>query len=486
MFKQPNDYATFTATVKNYGTIKGQISRVTIEEEPTQVLIDWLESKGLTEDDWEQFFSISNTAEVGTTIDPGETNEFTVTVRYLNAAEDIPEGAVNFTITVEYQQPSDGSSSGGNEEPSQPTEGEWVVDNQGKVIAYDPASIQNGVLTVPAVDKDGNHIISVDQASFVSEYNIIVYSTDENEYAIITDQSNYEKLRAYMEKSAFTIISDVNEIPQDETIQQSLKLNLDTSISVEDFDDDHDLKFATLEITTLDLSNATYLTEIGFGCFASGTIEEIIFNNALTTIRDGAFFQNHITSLKIPSSVTTIGDDAFSGNNITTLDLSSASSLTTIGEDAFSNNGLTSLSFVGANNLTTIGYSAFDKNSITSLSIPSSVETVDASAFRSNHIETLDLSHATSLTSIGGYAFSGNNITTLDLSHATSLTSIGNSAFGWQRDKNDSNISTLQSINASNKTKAEYDTMSDNSTWYDDGNSNFHIQYSDQCVGNGC
>ena len=478
ILQKPTDYATFTAIAKNYGTIKGMISTVTITSTPSQELSDWLSVNGGTYSD---YFEVTTTAQQNTVLNPEGEYEFSVTVRFKESATKLPQGSLENEIVITYVQANE-EQSGGNTPID--TDG-WLVDANGLVTHSPSDAVQNGVLRIPAVDQNGNNIVSVDQNSFEGEYNVIVYLTNNGGYAVITDQNNYEKLSAFASTLGVSIINDVSEIPSDKTVMQTIRLNLDTSIAVEDFGED-DIRYATLNVTTLDLTSATHLTEIGTAAFLGAPIEQIIFNNVLTTIGDSAFAETKLTSVAIPSSLTTIGESAFSNNSITTLDLSSASSLTTIGEDAFSNNGLTSLSFVGANNLTTIGYSAFDKNSITSLSIPSSVETVDASAFRSNHIETLDLSHATSLTSIGGYAFSGNNITTLDLSHATSLTSIGNSAFGWQRDKNDSNISTLQSINASNKTKAEYDTMSDNSTWYDDGNSNFHIQYSDQCVGNGC
>ena len=501
ILQKPTDYATFTAIAKNYGTIKGKISTVTITSTPSQELSDWLSVNGGTYSD---YFEVTTTAQQNTVLNPEGEYEFSVTVRFKESATKLPQGSLENEIVITYVQANE-EQSGANTPID--TDG-WLVDANGLVTHSPSNAIQNGVLRIPAVDQNGNNIVSIDQSSFEPEHNVVVYQTQNQGYAYITDQANYDKLSGYLNKmEGLVIIKDINQIPQNETIQSEFKLNLDTSIAVEDFDDP-DMKFATLEITTLDLSSATHLTEIGTAAFAGAPIEQIIFNNVLTTIRDAAFYQNHITSLTLPSSLVTISDSAFAENAITTLDLSHATSLTSIGnsafynnsitsltipssvetisDDAFSSNDISTLNLSNATHLTTIGYGAFYQNQITSLTLPSSLVTISYSAFSGNAITTLDLSHATSLTSIGNFAFRNNSITTLDLSKTTNITSIGNDAFDYQVNKNDSSIHTLQSINASNKTKAEYDTMSDNSTWYDDSHPDFHIQYSDQCVGNGC
>ena len=548
ILQKPTDYATFTAIAKNYGTIKGMISTVTITSTPSQELSDWLSVNGGTYSD---YFEVTTTAQQNTVLNPEGEYEFSVTVRFKESATKLPQGSLENEIVITYVQANE-EQSGGNTPID--TDG-WLVDANGLVTHSPSDAVQNGVLRIPAVDQNGNNIVSVDQNSFEGEYNVIVYLTNNGGYAVITDQNNYEKLSAFASTLGVSIINDVSEIPSDKTVMQTIRLNLDTSIAVEDFGED-DIRYATLNVTTLDLTSATHLTEIGTAAFLGAPIEQIIFNNVLTTIGDSAFAETKLTSVAIPSSLTTIGDDAFSGNNITTLDLSHATSLTSIGNSAFYNNSITtldlshatSLTSIGNNafydnsittldlshatSLTSIGSSAFGNNSITVLNISSGLTTIGSYAFRYNSIVSVDLSNATSLTSIGGYAFlgnsitsvtipssvttigddafSGNNITTLDLSHATSLTSIGRFAFsdnsiitldlsnvtnlssiGFnafynQLDKNDHSIYTLQSINASNKTKAQYDAISNNNTWYDSSHSNFHIQYSDQCVGNGC
>ena len=454
ILQKPTDYATFTAIAKNYGTIKGMISTVTITSTPSQELSDWLSVNGGTYSD---YFEVTTTAQQNTVLNPEGEYEFSVTVRFKESATKLPQGSLENEIVITYVQANE-EQSGGNTPID--TDG-WLVDANGLVTHSPSDAVQNGVLRIPAVDQNGNNIVSVDQNSFEGEYNVIVYLTNNGGYAVITDQNNYEKLSAFASTLGVSIINDVSEIPSDKTVMQTIRLNLDTSIAVEDFGED-DIRYATLNVTTLDLTSATHLTEIGTAAFLGAPIEQIIFNNVLTTIGDSAFAETKLTSVAIPSSLTTIGDDAFSGNNITTLDLSHATSLTSIGRSAF------------------LG------NSITSVTIPSSVTTIGDDAFSGNNITTLDLSHATSLTSIGRFAFSDNSIITLDLSNVTNLSSIGFNAFYNQLDKNDHSIYTLQSINASNKTKAQYDAISNNNTWYDSSHSNFHIQYSDQCVGNGC
>ena len=101
ILQKPTDYATFTAIAKNYGTIKGIISDVTITSTPSQELSTWLSTNGGTYSD---YFEVTSTAAVDTVINPGSEYQFTVTVRFKESATKLPEGALNNTIEITYVQ----------------------------------------------------------------------------------------------------------------------------------------------------------------------------------------------------------------------------------------------------------------------------------------------------------------------------------------------------------------------------------------------
>ena len=102
ILQKPTDYATFTAIAKNYGTIKGIISDVTITTTPSQELSTWLSNNG--GGTWSDYFEVTSTAAVDTVLNPGSEYQFTVTVTFKQNATKLPEGALNSTIQITYVQ----------------------------------------------------------------------------------------------------------------------------------------------------------------------------------------------------------------------------------------------------------------------------------------------------------------------------------------------------------------------------------------------
>eukprot|EP00964_Phaeocystis_antarctica_P161246 scaffold133284_cov65-Phaeocystis_antarctica.AAC.2 len=98
------------------------------------------------------------------------------------------------------------------------------------------------------------------------------------------------------------------------------------------------LAFAWTKLTSLELSEATALVEIGQGAFfATDLGGTLVIPAKVTTIGDDAFADTELTgTLKVGPAVKTIGNYAFEGTKVTGLDLSKATSLVEIGHSAFS------------------------------------------------------------------------------------------------------------------------------------------------------
>ncbi|MCB5941188.1 leucine-rich repeat protein [bacterium 210820-DFI.6.52] len=144
--------------------------------------------------------------------------------------------------------------------------------------------------------------------------------------------------------------------------------------------------------TSLDLSQATHLVQIGEMAFDS--------HSELTG------------PLALPASLETIGKQAFMGCRFTgSLDLPAA--LTTLGQGAFKyNTGLTGVRFPAG--LTTIENAAFSGCTGLSgeLALPKSLKKIGAQAFQSCSALTGTLTLPEGLTFLGSQAFYGTNIST--------------------------------------------------------------------------
>lgn len=140
--------------------------------------------------------------------------------------------------------------------------------------------------------------------------------------------------------------------------------------------------FNRSDITSVDLSQATGLTDIGeyafSGCFG---ITSIDIPNTVTSIGAYAFDNTGLTSVAIPSSVVGIYEYAFSNcPQLSSVDFSNATNLQFIGEGAFYYSNLETVEI--PESVVTIGESAFAYCTNLQLAvIPSSVEYVGSYAF---------------------------------------------------------------------------------------------------------
>lgn len=192
-------------------------------------------------------------------------------------------------------------------------------------------------------------------------------------------------------------------------------------------------------LVSVDFSNCTSLTSIGYSAFGYNNLTSIDLSGCtnLKSIDDFAFERNQITSLDLSecTNLTNIGVSAFCENQITSLNVSGCTNLTSIGEATFAGNKLTSLDLSGCTNLRSIGKAAFQQNQIANLNLSgcTNLTNIANHAFYENQLTSLDLSECTSLKSIGIAAFYKNQLASLDLSTCTNLTSIGHHAFTYNK-----------------------------------------------------
>ena len=528
ILQKPTDYAIFTAIAKNYGTITGKISEVTIISTPSTELASWLSENGGT---WSDYFEITTDAAINTVLTPGQEYQFTVIVRYKDSARKLPQGALNNTIVITFAQDNG-----------------QTYDNQGNSIVYDDEedscfiSVLPGEINYYDTSKEGcgttitipdNLRLKTSPVTSVSFNNQICQLYADYLKPRNSEQTNQEFCVALQNQISGMSTNDLFASYLSAFVtpvfgEPTGDYNLITTIGAS--------SFQTRNISSIALSSE--ITEIKDAAFAGNSLTNINLPSGLVTIGNYAFILNGIGSLSLPASLETIGESAFQNNRltgtltipsgvqtigkaafladedsqykITGLNLSNATSLTYIGDYTFEYQNISSVDFSNITNLqylsgfngnsiasltipntvTTLGRAAFAYNRLTgTITIPSSVQKIDEYAFDnynySNYeITGINFSNATNLAYIGSFAFQYQAISSLDLSALNNLTHIGLLAFSNQATTN--NDRTLQSINASNKTKAQYDAISENKKWYDDDHSNFHITYSDQCVGNGC
>ena len=187
-----------------------------------------------------------------------------------------------------------------------------------------------------------------------------------------------------------------------------------------------------VNMTSIDLSGVGSLTLSGPRTFAESGLQSIDLSDTnLTSIPNQAFYGcSSLTTVTLPTGLTSIGDSAFYGcTSLATVEV--PDSLTTIGNSAFVNSGLQSIDLSGTS-VTSIPYQAFwFCGSLSDVKLPTGITSIGTSAFcRCTSLTEFNFNSLTSLTSIGASAFEGSGITEADLSQ-TKLTTIMDGAFHY-------------------------------------------------------
>ena len=105
-------------------------------------------------------------------------------------------------------------------------------------------------------------------------------------------------------------------------------------------------------ITSLDLSKATALEEIGNNSFAFNKISNIKWNSNIKKVGSSAFISNLITDIDLSNSnLEIIGEQAFADNKLTSLDLTNTPNLKKIDLGCFTNNNLSNVNLGTSKNL---------------------------------------------------------------------------------------------------------------------------------------
>lgn len=452
-FNEPGDYITYTLEVSNLGTIDAIIKAAV---------------KGTGTND--EYFDMTCNLRQPRELLVGDKTNFDCTIKYDKDATILVDPSIiaNMVVTVEVVQKANSNITVQDFNPM------FIVNSEGVITGY------NGGSDVVIPETYSEAIIKK------SNFNMdACISVVENELEAGEDANDLcEETK-----------SDVENGTVDSDTLTFLQLNNVVSFSYEEGDQIPirkigDMVFSDTQVTSLDLSHATNLKEIGAVAFhnhkISGTITipssvEKISNNAfardtidseniitgllfesgskLKTIGRGAFHQNGIGgTLIIPSSVETIESLAFELNNFASLDLTNATNLKTIGNQAFNLNKLTgtltipsnlvsigsdafagsgesynqinNLIFANNSKLQEIGNNAFQDNAIgPTLSIPDSVKSIGERAFSKNNIQTLSL--GSSLESLNDGSFAQNNISSISINMTQSTWNSRNLPTSW-------------------------------------------------------
>ena len=187
------------------------------------------------------------------------------------------------------------------------------------------------------------------------------------------------------------------------------------------------------------------------GSFSGGSnLEEIVWNNKITTIISGSFSGTRITRLELPDSVTNVNSGAFGNSQIEYLD--TGNGMTTINFGTFGNNPFRTVVF--GDSIQEIPSGIFnEKTTLTTVTFGSGLKKIYPVAFAESNISRVDLSN-TAIEEIGNDAFMNNNISSLTL--GPNLETIYSGAFSGN------NISGTLTIPASVKTIGD-DSFADNS-----------------------
>ena len=190
-----------------------------------------------------------------------------------------------------------------------------------------------------------------------------------------------------------------------------------------------DIAKVTLNMTSLDLSQAIYMEEIepysfyGLGYDSDGVLQEskafsLRLPENLKSIGKEAFMGANVAgTLLIPKNVERIDDSAFQQGLITTLEFESGGKLKTIGGAAFAENKISSL--ILSNNIETVEDYAFSLNKLSSVTLPNSLKNIYEYAFAGNQLTTITIPK--SVTTIGMDAFRENKLTSLNFEEGTTI-----------------------------------------------------------------
>lgn len=186
-------------------------------------------------------------------------------------------------------------------------------------------------------------------------------------------------------------------------------------------------------LTTIDLSQANYMTSIGNAVFSGCTaLESVIWSATLSEIKDSMFFDcTALSTFEIPATITAIGDLAFSNSGITAITL--PKSINTMGTSVFKScTNLENVEFEPGMDLPTNMLPDYTFYGCTKLAIfptlPSSTTIIGKSAFeKCSSLNSLELNE-TELKIISNQAFySCGALRSITL--PATLESLGNKAF---------------------------------------------------------
>lgn len=227
------------------------------------------------------------------------------------------------------------------------------VPETGTIIGYDE-SYGTDVVIPYAID--GVPVKKIGDSAFISNYNTVavtVIDTTTSYCAALAEMGQYcyyEYLYDYAVANNIKYDKIVRYNFTEDTVKTCYNQNgtiitvgNDEIKSISDgyFACSFSASVGVSNITSLDLSKATALEEIGNNSFAFNKISNIKWNSNIKKVGSLAFISNLITDIDLSNfNLETIGEQAFADNKLTSLDLTNTPNLKKIGMGAFTMNNL--------------------------------------------------------------------------------------------------------------------------------------------------